>query len=53
MSLLGTIERDLSLWEDATSKELAALVQTFDQVFVDWDQMILASLGSNPADALV
>jgi hypothetical protein len=34
-SLLGTIERDISQWEDAMTKEMATLIQTVDQLFVE------------------
>lgn len=34
-SLLCTIERDLSQWEDAMTKEMASLIQTVDQLFVE------------------
>jgi hypothetical protein len=44
-SLLGTLERDLSQWEDAMTRELAYVIQTVDQVFTDWESAVL-----NPGD---
>jgi hypothetical protein len=35
MSVLGSIERDISQWEDAMTRELASLIQTVDQLFVE------------------
>ncbi len=34
-SVLGTLEHDLSQWEDAMTKEMASLIQTVDQLFVE------------------
>jgi uncharacterized delta-60 repeat protein len=45
---LSAIEQDISQWEEAMTKELTSLIQTIDQLFADWQQMVLDSLAANP-----
>jgi uncharacterized delta-60 repeat protein len=47
-TVLGTIERDISQWEETMTKELASLTQTIDRLFTDWEQMVPDSLAANP-----